>query len=203
MNRFPTLLALVCCSISTGGVADEELGKGKILVATENVQGLAFAETVILLLNYDATGAAGLIVNRPTEALPAQALPTIAGIDRYDGRLYWGGPVELFTVRALVHSDLPPDNALSIFGAVYLVPLQGDMLDPDSGMTNLRFFVGYAGWAPGQLERELAIGSWHVVGATEALVFGDEPDELWRRLVPTPVHTASVRRIVSSSRSAE
>ncbi len=200
------MLALACYTISLGAIAEEDLGKGKLLVATEVVQGRAFAESVILLLNYDATGAVGLVVNRPTEALPAQALPELAGLDRYEGTLYWGGPVELFTLRALLHSDAPPDNAVPIFDTVHLAPLEEDLLDSASSNANLRFFVGYAGWAPGQLERELAFGRWQIVAATEALVFADDPGGIWRRLLPPPVHRVSVdgtRLLIFSSLKPE
>jgi putative transcriptional regulator len=192
MNRFLTALALACCTISLGAIADEDLGKGKLLVATELVQGRAFAESVILLLNIGATGAVGLVVNRPMGALPAQALPELAGIDRYEGTLYWGGPVELFTLRALLHSDAPPDSAVPIFDTVHLAPVDENLLDGASSNANLRFFLGYAGWAPGQLERELAFGSWRIVAATEALVFADDPGGIWRRLMPPPVHRARI-----------
>ncbi len=188
------VLALSCCVISHGINAEEDLGKGKLLVATEFVQGRAFAESVILLLKYDATGAVGLVVNRPTEALPAQALPELAGLDRYEGKLYWGGPVELFTLRALLHSDAPPDSAVPIFDRVHLALLDENLLDGASSNSNLRFFVGYAGWAPGQLEQELEFGSWHIVAATEALVFADDPGGIWRRLLPPPVRRVSVDR---------
>ena len=206
MYRFPLVLALACCVISHGINAQEHLGKGKLLVATEVVQGQAFAESVILLLNYDATGAVGLIVNRPTEALPAQALPDLAGLDRYEGTLYWGGPVEPFTLRALLRSDAPLDNAVPIFDTVHLVPLDENLLGDASSNANLRFFVGYAGWAPGQLEQEMAFGSWHIVAATEALVFADDPGGIWRRLLPPPVHRVSVdgtRLLIFSSLKPE
>lgn len=186
------VLALACCVISHGVNAEDDLGKGKLLVATEVVQGRAFAESVILLLNFDTTGAVGLVVNRPMEVLPAQALPELAGIDRYEGALYWGGPVELFTLRALLHSDAPPDNAVHIFDTVHLAPLAENLLDGASSNANLRFFVGYAGWAPGQLERELAFGSWRILAATEALVFADDTGGIWRRLMPPPVHRARI-----------
>jgi putative transcriptional regulator len=201
MNRIPTLAVLACCAISTVVFAEDDLGKGKFLVATDVVKGGAFAETVILLLNYDASGAAGLVINRPTEALPAQALPEMAGLDRYEGSLYWGGPVELFTLRALMRSDLPPDNALPILDKVYLVPLEEDLLDAAASKGNLRFFVGYSGWAPGQLEREVATGSWDIVAASAALVFADDPRGIWRRLSPPPVIRALLDEAESSPQS--
>jgi len=191
MSRFPTLLVIACCAISSSVIAAEDPAKGMLLVATEAVQGPAFKETVILLLNCDATGAAGVVVNRPTEALPAQVLPEIAGIDRYEGPLYWGGPVELFTLLALLLTATPPDNTIPIFDAVYLVPLEDNLLDRAESKTNLRFFAGYAAWAPGQLDRELAFGSWHIVPATEAIVFADDPGGIWRSLLPPTVIRAS------------
>ncbi len=203
MSRFPTLLVIACCAISSGVIAAEDPGKAKLLVATEAVQGPMFEETVVLLLNYDANGAVGLVVNRPTEALPTQSLPEIAGIDRYEGPLYWGGPVELFTLRALQLTDSPPDNAISIFDAVYLVPLEDTLVDRAESKANLRFFAGYAGWAPGQLDRELAIGSWHIVAATEAIVFADDSGGIWRRLLPPTVLKASTDKAESSARGVD
>ncbi|MCH8135578.1 MAG: YqgE/AlgH family protein [Proteobacteria bacterium] len=199
MNRFPTLLVIACCAISSSVIAAEEPGRGKLLVATKAVHGPLFEETVVLLLNYDATGAAGVVVNRPTEALPSQALPEYSGIDRYEGPLYWGGPVELFTLRALLLTDAPPDDAISIFDGVYLVPLEDTVLDRAESKANLRFFAGYAGWAPGQLDRELAFGSWHIVAATEAIVFADDPDGIWRSLLPSTVLRAATDKAESSA----
>ena len=203
MSRFPLLLAMACCAISSSVIAAEDPGTGTLLVATEALHGPAFEKTVILLLNYDAAGTAGLVVNRPTEALPARALPEFAGIDRYEGPLYWGGPVELFTLRALLLTDAPPANAISVFDAVYLVPLEDTVLDRAESKANLRFFAGYAGWAPGQLDRELAIGSWHIVAATEAIVFTDDPGGIWRRLLPPTLLRASTDKAESSVRGVE
>ena len=201
MNRIPTMLALACCAISSVVVADEELGKGKLLVATDVVNGGAFEETVILLLSYDNTGAAGLVINRPTEAQPVQALPEFAGLDGYAGPLYWGGPVELFKLRALLLSDAPPDNAAPILETVYLVPLQESLLDSAASEANLRFYVGYSGWSAGQLEWEVATGSWHIVAATEALVFADDPSGVWRKLLPPPIRRVLLDQAKPSQRS--
>ena len=194
------MLVMACCAISSSVIAAEDPAKGKLLIATEAVHGPAFEKTVILLLNYGAAGAEGVVVNRPTEALPAQAWPEIAGIDRYEGPLYYGGPVELLTLRALLLTDAPPDHTIPIFDSVYLVALEDNLLDQAQSNANLRFFIGYAGWAPGQLDQELAIGSWHVVDATEAIVFADDPRGIWRSLLPPTVIRASTDKAESSVR---
>lgn len=192
MNRIPLVLALACCVVSSGGNAAEELGKGKLLVATELVRGRAFAESVVLLLNYDTTGAVGLVVNKPTQVPPVEALPELTGVSQYEGTIYWGGPVEPFTLRAVLRSDAPPDGAVVIFDTVYLAMLDENMLDGYSSNANLRFFFGYAGWAPGQLEQEMESGSWRIIAATEAMVFTDDPDGIWKTLMPPPVRRVSV-----------
>ena len=146
----------------------------------------------MLLLNYDATGAAGLVINRPTEALPAQALPDYDGLDEYEGTLYWGGPVEVFTMRALIISDSPPDKSLQIFDGVHLAPMEESLMEGAASAESVRFYLGYSGWAPGQLERELAFGSWHITDASREVVFAGDPERVWRSLLPPPVQRVSV-----------
>ena len=191
MCRFSKFLVLACCLISTGVSADQVPATGKLLVATDEVRGMHFAETVILLLHYDESGTLGLVVNRPIAAAPIEALPQLEDLADYRGPLYWGGPVRLTTLRALLHTDTPPDDAVQIFDAVHLVTLDETLLEGASNATNLRFFMGYAGWAPGQLERELAFDSWHILPATAELVFADDSSDIWRRLVPPREYRAA------------
>jgi putative transcriptional regulator len=191
MRRFSRFLALACCVISAGVSADQVPATGKLLVATDEVRGLHFAETVILLLHYDESGTLGLVVNRPIDAAPIEALPQLEHLADYRGTLYWGGPVRLTTMRALLHTDTPPDDAVQIFDAVHLVHMDEALLEAASNAANLRFFMGYAGWGPGQLERELAFDSWHILPATAELVFAEDPSDIWRRLVPPREYRAA------------
>jgi len=191
MSRFLKLLALACCAIASGVSADPGLDKGKLLVATDGVSGGAFAESVVLLLHHDESGALGLVVNRPTEAVPEEALPELEGLAGYQGALFWGGPVQMYTMRALLRTDSPPDNTIHIVDAVYLAHADEALLKSASNASVLRFYIGYAGWAPGQLEHELARGSWHVVTATEEHVFAENPDEVWQTLLPPREYRAA------------
>jgi hypothetical protein len=59
MNRFPTFLALACCFISAGVNADKAPAAGQLLVATDEVRGPYFAQTVVLLLQHDETAKKG------------------------------------------------------------------------------------------------------------------------------------------------
>jgi len=184
MYRFLTLLLLTVCLQPGTAAADERPAKGKLLVATELIRGDIFVHTVVLLLHYDETGAVGLVINRPTDVAPRELLPDDDEIADYDGTLYWGGPVEMDSLRALLRSDSPPDSAERIADSVYLVPFDDALADLSGGVARLRFFIGIAGWAPGQLELELAAGSWTVAPATDDRVFAKGPAALWHRLAP-------------------
>jgi len=177
-------IALAVGLLPATAVADEAPAKGKLLVATELIRGDLFVHTVVLLLHYDETGAVGLVINRPTDVEPRELLPDDDAIASYDGTLYWGGPVEMDSIRALLRSDTPPQGAERIAGSVYMLPFHDALAEIAVGKAHLRFFIGIAGWAPGQLELELAAGSWTVAPATDDRIFAKDPTTLWHRLAP-------------------
>lgn len=184
MKMFVTWLICVVWLLPATAGADQRPARGKLLVATELVQGELFAKTVILILHYDETGATGLVVNRPTEIEPKELLPDVHGIFDYSGTLFWGGPVRMTSVRALLRTDTPPENAEAVVDSVYRVPFDDSLMDAPTDPATLRLFMGYAGWGAGQLDSEMATGSWHVVPASGRTVFAEDPSTLWERLRP-------------------
>jgi putative transcriptional regulator len=82
------------------------------------VQGELFADTVVLLLYYDETGAFGLVVNRPTDVKPEELLADEDALAGYGGTLFWGGPVQMDSLRALVLTEEPPEGAEKIIESV-------------------------------------------------------------------------------------
>lgn len=191
MNRFFTSLVAVALLLPAAAGADPGPAQGKLLVATDLVQGELFANTVILLLHYDDTGAFGLVVNRPTEVKPEELLDDEEGIAGYTGTLFWGGPVHMDSLRALLRTDEPPEDAEEIVASVYLVSFEAGLEQGPADPATLRLFIGYAGWAPGQLDYELARGSWRVLPGSDDLVFDDEPETLWKRLAPAEEQRAA------------
>ena len=196
MRIFLSITIIACCVMSANSSADEELAMGKLLVATEEVRGSAFARTVILLLHYDESGALGLVINRPTEATPRELLPELEGLKNYDGTAYWGGPVRMANMRALHRTETPQDDDIHVFDTVHQVPLDDKLPKGATNDKNLRFFIGSAGWSPGQLDREVLFGSWHIIPATEEVVFTEDPGEIWERLSPPRHYRASVEASV-------
>ncbi len=199
MRRFLSILAIACCIVSVDSSADEELATGRLLVATEEVQGSSFYQTVILLLHFDESGALGLVINRPTKTKPQELLPELEGLKNYDGMAYWGGPVRLATMRALHRTEIPADDEIHVFATVHQVPVADELPIGAINEKNLRFFVGYAGWSPGQLDREVLFGSWTIIPATEEAVFTENPDEIWEKLAPPRHYRASVTEPVPKS----
>ena len=196
MVKTLTWLVFIAWLLPAAAIAAEVPAQGKLLVATELVEGELFAETVILLLFYDETGAFGLVVNRPTDVRPDELLADEEGIANYDGTLFWGGPVQMDSLRALMRTDKPPAEAEKIIDSVYLVSLDDALQQGPADTEKLRLFIGYAGWAPGQLDYEMARGSWRVLPATDELVFAEAPQELWKQLAPLQEQRAAVKTTI-------
>ena len=192
MSRILTWLAVAALLLPAAVGADPRPARGKLLVATELVQGEMFAKTVVLLLHYDETGAFGLVVNRPTDVEPRELVADDEALAGYGGKLFWGGPVHMDSLRALLLTDDPPAEAEKIVESVYLVSFEDAFEQGDEDPAAVRLFIGYAGWAPGQLDFEMARGSWRVLPATDELVFAEEPDKLWKRLAPAQEQRAEV-----------
>ncbi|MBA3280972.1 MAG: YqgE/AlgH family protein [Acidimicrobiia bacterium] len=164
---------------------------GRLLVATPLIGDPNFERTVVLLLAHGAEGAFGVVVNRPSGTsvdevaewwLPQVSAPAV---------LFVGGPVGTDTVVGIARRGTDP---VAHFGVVL-----GDLgtvdlhQPPDPGehpWHGVRLFAGSAGWAPGQLEDEVAEGAWWPVDADPDDVLTADPDGLWSRVLrrqPGPV----------------
>ena len=163
-----------------------ELGIGKLLVARRDAPDSNFAGTVILVVRYTHGGTVGLMLNRRTEVPVSRALEPLKGASGRSDPVFAGGPVELPNVLALLRSNAMPEGAEHVTGKVYLIPT-GALLEktlakrPDP--EDFRVYLGYCGWAPGQLENETSQGFWRVLNGSADIVFDSEPETLWSRLI--------------------
>lgn len=164
----------------------EDLAAGKLLVVPREAPDPAFAETVILLVRYERSGAVGLIVNHPTTIPVSRALRDVKGAAKSPDSLYLGGPVDLASVMALVRSNATPGDALRIFGDLFMVNSKKALevaLNAGKPSGDLRIYVGYCGWTGGQLENEVRRGGWYIFDRSEEDVFDAKPETLWSRLI--------------------
>jgi putative transcriptional regulator len=164
-----------------------EFTTGQLLVATPEMVDPRFAESVIYMVRHDRDGAMGLVINRPMARGPIKDLLKGFGIESEEAKgeiiIHYGGPVGSDTGYVLHSDDVMLDdsrrvkNSIAVSGNAKLI----EEIARGNGPRLSLVVLGYAGWAPGQLEGELAAGAWHVVPADNELVFGEKADEKWRK----------------------
>jgi putative transcriptional regulator len=171
--------------VATPGIA-RDLSAGTLLVANQNLRDANFAESVVLLLRYGDSGAMGVIINRSTGRQFSRPIQNQDSVAQWDIPLYDGGPVSHQRVSLLFQSSVPIQGANPILERTYFTMdpavLESLMARRDE-ITNIRAYSGHAGWATGQLEREVARGGWQVVEGDASLVFSSSPAEVWLNLV--------------------
>jgi putative transcriptional regulator len=159
----------------------ERLSSG-FLIAMPQLGDPNFHRTVVLILQHSAEGARGVVLNRPTrvtleDVARGQSLSVAPRLSRE--RVYAGGPVE--PQRGLVlHDRLGLIEKRTLAPGLFLsetVDALEQLLSEDTG--RLRFYLGYAGWGPQQLETELAQGTWLFTEATRERVLQSDADTLW------------------------
>lgn len=194
-------VAVWCSALVLPAQATRDLGIGKLLVAKRDAPDSEFAETVILVVRYTQGGTVGLILNRRTEVPVSRALDGLKGASGRSDPVFAAGPVELPNVLALLRTNTMPEGAEHITGKVYMVST-GALLDktlakrPDPA--DFRVYLGYCGWAPGQLEKETGQGFWRVLSGSADIVFDPEPETLWSRLIERaeePIARATIGRM--------
>jgi putative transcriptional regulator len=151
----------------------EESLAGRLLVAAPTLLDPNFYRTVVILVRHDEEGAMGLILNRRSQEPAAPYLNDWAEFLEVDGLVFEGGPVERERAVGLVAPEDPSDPWSGI------TDLSGDPGPPFP----IRIFAGYAGWAPGQLEFEIAENSWLVLAAESSDFLTGEPESMWSRVL--------------------
>ena len=166
---------------------DNSLSAGKFLVASENIKDPRFAKTVILLVNYSSRGTAGIIINRPTRTTLQHVLPNVKEIQEMPDNLYFGGPVAMNQITMIFQSPSKPEASSRVFDDVYIsnsLTLLKQIIRDQKSDRRFRLYTGYAGWAPGQLESEIARNDWKILDCNPDILFDKAPDEIWRRMTP-------------------
>ncbi len=162
------------------------LAKGKFLVASRQLRDPNFAESVVLLVSYGPGGAMGVVINRPTKVPLSSVLPGVKELRGRKETLYVGGPVAKHQMVLLVRSPTKPGDSTLVFGDVYatgsLAALRQAIRNKPN-KTKFHAYAGYAGWAPGQLDAEVARGDWHVIAADAKTVFDRPPSDIWPALI--------------------
>jgi putative transcriptional regulator len=164
---------------------------GQILVAMPTIRDERFNRSVIYLCAHSSEGAMGIIINQPAPHIRFSDLLVQLDVVPGEGRIELprhgevvrvlkGGPVE--TQRGFVlhsadyfieNSTLPIDGGICLTATLDILKAIANGSGPASAVLAL----GYAGWAPGQLESEIQANGWLNCTADKDLVFGSEADQ--------------------------
>lgn len=131
--------------------------RGSLLIAAPSLFDY-FRRSVVLVLEHTSDGAMGVVLGRPSETAVVDAVPALAALPGSDDSVFVGGPVAPSAVVALGEFRDPGEAGTQVVGAL-------GTLDPDRpspSLQRVRVFAGYAGWAAGQLDKELEEGAWIV-----------------------------------------
>jgi putative transcriptional regulator len=163
--------------------------EGQILVAMPGMPDPRFARTVIFMCAHSEDGAMGIVVNRAVDDITYSDLMRqlkIAGRGRSAGRrVHYGGPVETSRGFVLHSDDYKSEGTLAVKGGFALsstVEVLRAIAD-DQGPSQSLLALGYAGWAPGQLDAEIQANGWLSVEADAELVLGAKLEDKWDRAI--------------------
>jgi putative transcriptional regulator len=169
--------------------------QGQLLVASSTLADPNFARSVVLIAVHGQDGALGLILNRELGTTLRDIWNQVSQSPCLrDDNIRHGGPVSgtlmaLHDRRSLANLVVADD----VYVATELEAMES-LAGSDEG--RVLFFLGHAGWGPGQLESELAEGSWLVLPATAEHVFGDaDTVALWKQTM-TDVGRRQLQAIV-------
>jgi putative transcriptional regulator len=156
--------------------------KGVLLVAEPSIIGdISFNRSIVLLAEYNENGSVGFILNKPLEFKVKDFIPEVNS----NLRVYNGGPVEQDNLYFIHRIPEIIPNSIEIANGIYwggdfsaiLGLLQEDKLKEDQ----IRFFLGYSGWANEQLEQELEVKSWVVIpNEYENDIIGKSNQGFWK-----------------------
>ncbi len=157
--------------------------RGHLLLAGPRLLDPNFHRTVVLVGEHGDEGAMGIVLNRPSPVLVADAVPPLAGLVDGDDVVHVGGPVQPEAILVIGEFGDPAEAGTLVLDAVGFLPGEIDAAGEVASLVRARLFAGYAGWSPGQLEAELEEESWIVEPALPDDVFTAEPTELWSRVL--------------------
>jgi len=178
------LLAALLGAAPFASAGTGDAANGVFLVAAPGLLDPNFRHSVVLVTQMADGGSVGFIVNRPAERSLAQILPDNDVMQRFTEPIHLGGPVEAAGLFAMFRANTNPPGALRVLGDLSFAmdpAVVERVLHAPPGP--VRFFNGYAGWAPGQLALELGRGGWLVLNADADTVFRKDMDTLWQELL--------------------
>jgi putative transcriptional regulator len=156
-----------------------------LLVASPQFRDPTYHHTVLIAAPLDNGGHIGVILNRPTTRSLSSLFPEHEPSKKVADPVFFGGPFSRSALVAVVRRDSSPgQGSLPLMKSLYLAINVGTIDQIiESTPNDARYYVGYVGWRPGELRREIDRGMWSVLNADPKIVFRKDTDGLWEELL--------------------
>jgi len=167
--------------------------KPGLLISSPQLHDPWFDRTVVLLCQHDDDGALGLVINRDGPVTVGDVLEKleVEGAEQPDQQTLWGGPVGTGAGFVLWRGQAADDEGWTLGREVAVSPSAARLDTLVREGQRFHLALGYAGWGPGQLDAEIARGSWLVTDVDPALVFDTPLDQRYDRALAQLGLTAS------------
>ena len=158
-----------------------EPGPGILLIAEPFLKDPNFMRTVVFLCDHQEEGSFGFVINRTYEHTLDELMNDLGDLKI---PVFYGGPVQMDTIHFLHQYPEQIPGSYEVLNGIYW---GGDfelaiqlIKNGEVDINKIRFYIGYSGWATGQLNDELKEKSWLTAEATRKLVFHKKTDEIWK-----------------------
>lgn len=155
--------------------------KGQVLLAEPFLNDPYFRRTVIFLCEHNDEGSFGFVLNNYINVELNQIMEEMP---EYDGKISIGGPVKNSNLY-YIHTLGPEiEESVEVIPGIYMGGnfeiLKEKLIQGKINKSQVRFFVGYSGWSPNQLEGEMEMKSWFVANVPGNLVMDSDISDLWK-----------------------
>jgi putative transcriptional regulator len=161
------------------GEKNENLA-GSLLLAHPKLQDPNFTRTVVLMSLHNADGAMGVVLNRPLDKKLSDLGPEFSQSELAEVPIYCGGPVKPEQLILVAWQTSSADGTFKLYFGVDPDKLRELMRESD---LEVRAFLGYSGWAGGQLEMEMKRSTWLVSTVPPEMLDAFDGVELWKQII--------------------
>jgi putative transcriptional regulator len=176
---------VLACALAWPALAQAQEEQAVFLVAHPMFRDLDYRQTVLIAAPAPSGGHVGVILNRPTRRSLGSLFPEHEPSKKVVEPVYYGGPFSRGALVALVRSGTTPGaGSVPIMKDLYMA-FRANTIDHviESTPNEARYYVGYVGWRPGELRREIERGLWSVIDADLEEVFRKDTEGMWEDLL--------------------
>jgi putative transcriptional regulator len=177
--------ALLAATAFTAQAEGPSTDGAVFLVAVPQLRDPEYRQTVLLASPTDNGGHVGVILNRPTRRSLSSLFPEHEPSKKVVEPVFFGGPFSTSALVAVVRGDHSPgQGSLLMMSNLYLA-INVNTIDKiiEERPNDARYYVGYVGWRPGELRREIDRGLWLVLNPDANTIFRKDTDHLWEELL--------------------